>query len=254
MSSNDLPDDLVLSDAQLREVVERASRVDQRPSGISIATLRQIAAELDIDPAALERALDEVVGLPVPGRPLQSWFKRQVTSVGRFLSQLLPREGRLTSSLAIGTALGWLSGYVAVSLQRTVNGFTYSIGGTAFLDVPIAVFMVILTLANSLARRHEGRLGKYLAETAGLWGAFATAWIVTWGGVSGDLIGWTLGSLTVATIWGIIVVRRRPRLGPPPHLDMVDAHRLPPAKPSHDNEMRRLRIALARLIIPAWVG
>jgi len=160
----------------------------------------------------------------------------------------------LTASLAIGASLGWLSRYVTVGLRRTIDGFTYSTGGAGYIDVPTAIAMVLLTVANSLARRHEGRPGKSLAETVGLWGAFATAWIVTWGGVSGDLIGWTLGSLTVATIWGIIVVRPRTRLGPPPHLDMVDAHRLPPAKPSHDNEVRRVRVALADLILPRWVG
>lgn len=248
MSSQDLPDDFMLSDSQLREVVERASRGDQRPAGVSIAMLRQIAAELEISPVALERALDDVVGLPVHGRPLRNWFKRRATSVCRFLSQLLPREGRFTTSLAIGASLGWLSAAVAESLRMSVGGMTVAKGGGAFIDVPIAIAMILLTLVNSLARRHDGHLAKYLAETAALWGASMIAWGVTFGQVTSDLTLWTLGCLTFATIWGAVVIRRPSRPGRGSSPLPVDFGRLPVVKSQPDTEVRRIRIGSIGLI------
>jgi len=254
MSSQDLPDDFMLSDSQLREVVERASRADQKPAGISIAMLRQIAAELEIDPVALERALDDVVGLPVHGRPLRNWFTRRTTSICRFLSQLLPREGRFATSVVIGASLGWLSAAVAKSLLISVGGMTVAKGGAAFVDVPIAIAMILLTLVNSLARRHEGRLGKYLAETAAIWGASATAWGVTYGKLSSDLTLWTLGCLASATIWGIMIIRRSSPPGLGSSALPVDLGRLPVVKSKPDNELRRVRIGPAGLIAGVWVG
>ena len=64
MKRERLPDDMVLSEEEVREIVERAARELPASSGITVAELRQIAAELDIDPKALTRALDQVVGLP----------------------------------------------------------------------------------------------------------------------------------------------------------------------------------------------
>lgn len=56
MTHEKSPDDVVLTDAQVREVIERATRDVPRPSGISIAELRQMAGDLYIDPISLERA------------------------------------------------------------------------------------------------------------------------------------------------------------------------------------------------------
>jgi len=243
MSHDGLPDDFMLSDTQLREVIERAARAEPRTSGISITMLRQVAAELEIDPTALARALDEVVGLPVRGRPVRSWFRRQATRAGRFLSQFLPREGRLVASLTLGAAFGWLSGNVAKSIMMTVNGMRIATTGTAFLDVPLAIAIVVLTFANSLARRHEGGLRRYLAETFVLWGGFAAVWSLTSGhGLTDDLLRWTLGGLFVASAWGIAIIRPRPWLGSG-QARLPVAHRRPPAvEPPADTEVRRSRV------------
>ncbi len=95
MKQRQLPDEIVLSDAQVRDVIERATRVVPERNGITVADLRQIATELDIDPRALEAALDHVIGLPVPGRPIRSWFNRQMATLGRFADSFLPQSGRL---------------------------------------------------------------------------------------------------------------------------------------------------------------
>lgn len=255
MSHDGLPDDFILSDAQLREVIERAARAERQSSGISMVMLRQIAAELEIDPIALERALDEVVGLPVRGRPVRSWFRRQATRAGRFLSQLLPREGRLAASLTLGAAFGWLSGYVAKSIMVTVNGMRIATTGTAFLDVPLAIAVVALTFANSLARRHEGGLTRYLVETFSLWGGFAAVWSLTSGhGLTDDLLRWTLGGLFLASVWGIAIIRTRPWLGSGPARLPVGRRRQPGIAPRADTEVRRSRLRPSALVSGIIVG
>ena len=56
----DMSDDLVLSESQLRDIIERAARMSEQ-DGVSIAELRRIAHELDIDPQAVDRALAQVL-------------------------------------------------------------------------------------------------------------------------------------------------------------------------------------------------
>ena len=73
------PQDLILSDTEVRDVIERSLRTEPT-RGITIAELRGIAAGLDIDRRALESALDQVVGLPIARKPIRSWIKRQTTS------------------------------------------------------------------------------------------------------------------------------------------------------------------------------
>src|SRR5688572_12196340 len=133
------PQDLVLSDAELREVIERALRAEPARGGVTIAEVRQIAAELDIDPRALDVALDQVVGLPVAGKPIHSWLKRQMTRLGRLADSFLPRTGRLIGFGMFGAIAGWLNAYLP----------TFSFNPHYL----IAAAMVGLTMANLLSRR-----------------------------------------------------------------------------------------------------
>lgn len=47
MKQRQLPDEIVLSDAQVRDVIERATRVVPERNGITVADLRQIATSRD---------------------------------------------------------------------------------------------------------------------------------------------------------------------------------------------------------------
>ena len=53
-------EDRVVSESQLRDIIERAARMSEQ-DGVSIAELRRIAHELDIDPQAVDRALAQVL-------------------------------------------------------------------------------------------------------------------------------------------------------------------------------------------------
>jgi hypothetical protein len=209
MATQDPDDDFVLSEAQFREVIERATRADLTQDGISVAVLRQVAQELDVDPRALQRALGDVVGVSDARQPVRGWFRRQITNAGRIVDFVLPKRGRLVAGIAVGTFLGWLTAHVAVGLRVVIGETSRSIGSSSFIDVPVFLLLVALTFGNSLSRRLDRRLDRYLAEIATMWGAFAISWSITFGGSTSDLAVTTLASIVVAAVWGWIVIGRR---------------------------------------------
>lgn len=187
------PQDLVLSDAEVRDVIERAVRVDTDRAGVTIAELRQIAAELDIDPHALEVALDQVVGTPIPGKPVRSWLKRQLTKLGRLADAFLPQTGRLIGFAIFGALAGWINAFM----------MTFSIN----VHYPTAAAMIGLTIANLLSRRLDRKLARYVAETLATWMLYAGAWSVTYGGVTDNLVVWFVFWTSQATMLGYILMR-----------------------------------------------
>lgn len=253
MPSDDMPKDLQLTQTQLRDIIERAARAEPRAHGVTVPELRQIAEELDIDPWALEQALHDVVGLPYPGRPIRSWLHRQVTRLGHLCDQILPQRARLGSGILVGGFLGALSALASVSVEFTVDGTTYSRGGAAIMAVPIAVAMILLILANSLSRRLDGRLGRFLAESASMQISSGVSAALVIGSVTDDLVTWTLTMIVGATIWGLLVVRRHHR-GPPLYSVRAPITVPQPTKP-HDPDSRPLAKACwSGLVSPTMLG
>lgn len=238
MKKAQLPDEIVLSEAQVRDVIGRAVRVVPERNGITLSDLRQIAAELDIDPGALEAALDQVIGLPVPGRPIRSWFKRQVATLGRFTDSFLPQSGRLIGSAIFGGIAGWLNAFLMV----------FSLNGHYL----IAAGMIGLTIANLLSRRLDRNFPRYLAETFATWGSYAVLWSITYGQVTQNLVGWFVLWTSLATVFGLLLVRDSSRFGGNPPL-LPDAMQQNAREASGDsNEMRRERHSL-QWLLPALV-
>jgi hypothetical protein len=207
MSKDELPDDLVLNETQFRQVIELATRTTPRSDGVSVAELRQIAQELDIDPESLARALDFVLTRPERKRPIGSWLSRRTMRLGLALSGVLPRRGRLIAGGLVGGFLGWVSAHVATGLQEVVNGIMVMRGSGAFMDIPIAILLILLTIANSFAHRVDGRRGRFIAETVACWGTFAVAWCITHGAVTADLIRFVVACLSLFCLGGWFVVR-----------------------------------------------
>ena len=226
MNEPQRPDEIMLSDAQVRDVIERATRVVPERTGITVADLRQIAAELDIDPRAFEAALDQVVGLPEPGRPIRSWFKRHIATLGRFTDSFLPQSGRLIGSAIFGGVAGWLNAFLMI----------FSLNG----HLPIAAAMVGLTVANLLSRRLDRDFPRYLAETFATWGAYAALWSITYGHVTQNLVSWIVVWTSLATAFGFLFVRDSSHRGGKPPLLPDVTH--PGTKETGDpKEMRSLR-------------
>ena len=206
MSRDDLPEDLVLNETEFRQIIELATRTTPHSHGVSIAELRQIAQELDIDPESLARALDVVLARPERARPIRSWLNRRTTQIGLTLSGVLPRRGRLIAGGLVGGFLGWVSAHVATGLREVINGLVVMRGSAAFIDIPIASLLILLTIANSLVHRVDRRRDRFLAETVACWGTFAVAWCITHGGVSADLVRSVIACLSLFGLWGWLVV------------------------------------------------
>ena len=187
------PQEMKLSDAEVRDVIERAVRTQPQRSNLTVAELREIAAELDIDPHALELALDQVVGLPIPGKPIRSWIKRQMTKIGRLTDAFLPQTGRIAGFAIFGAVAGWLNSFMA----------TLSIN----VHYPVALAMVGLTIANLLSRRLDQKLRRFITETLVTWLLYATAWAITYGGVTDNLVVWLVFWTSQFTMLGYILMR-----------------------------------------------
>jgi hypothetical protein len=187
------PQDLLLSDAELRDVIERALRAEPKRGGVTIAELKEIAAELEIDPSALDRALDQVIGLPVPGKPIRSWLKRQMTRLGRLADSFLPQTGRLIGFGMFGAIAGWLNAFLP----------TFSFNP----HYPIAAAMVGLTIANLLSRRLDQKLARFISETIATWILYGAAWSLTYGGVNDRIVVWVIFWASQACMLGYILMR-----------------------------------------------
>ena len=230
MKKRELSDEIVLTDAEARDVIERAVRVLPERDGITVADLREIAAELDIDPRALEAALDQVIGLPVPGHPVRSWLKRHAAKLGRVTDSILPQNGRLIGSAIFGGIAGWLNAFLMVF---SVNGH-YS----------IATAMVGVTVANLLSRRLDRNYPRYLAETFATWGAYGALWSITYGHVTPNLIAWLVLWTSLATVMGFFLVRDSSRSGGAPHFLSEAIQQGAESESSHAKEMCRSRYSM----------
>jgi hypothetical protein len=199
MARDDAPDDVRLTDAQLRDVIERATRIHAQPDGVTLTELRHIARELDIDPAALALALKDVLdGLPGqrPASSPRSWLSK----LGAFADGLLPRRARLAVFAFLAASLGWLTAVAGAALRESARD-------TSFVDVTVVIALLGLTLVNSLSRSVRGRWAWYFAETMAIWSAFALGWSLTRGKVTDDLLSLVLYSVSAFGIWGWLLMR-----------------------------------------------
>lgn len=152
-----------------------------------------MAHELEIDPASLERALDEVISLPVAGQPVRNWCRRQLTKLGHLVDPFLPSKGRLVGGAVFGSLAGWLNAFL----------MTFAING----HYSVATAMVGLTFANLLSRRLDRSLARFLGETYATWAAYAAFWAGTHGVVTENLVLWVGLWASVSTVAGWLLMR-----------------------------------------------
>ncbi len=220
MSKSEIPDDAMLTEAQFREVIDRATRAELRDPGVTIDVVRQVAAELNIDEHQLERALRVVLAPPdadrIPAPPLRG------SAIGRALNDILPRRGRALVFAVIGAALGWFSAHI---------GNTLDTGAMGFVDVPIGIGLILLGLANSVNRRGDGRVRSFILESVATWTAFDIAWSVAHGRITGDVLTYFASSLIGASLWGWLFVRRGGPGAPSARSETAG----PASKPAHES-------------------
>jgi hypothetical protein len=225
MSQDELPEDLVLTESQLREVIERAARISDRSEGISLIELREIARELDIEDDALFTALRAVLAGHDSPRSRRTPLGSLLIRLGQAVDWVLPRRHRWLAGAILGGTLGWYTEYASA-------------------DVPVAIALIVLTLANSLSRRLTGRRARFLAETIATWIAFAAVWSSTYGQVTDDLLRGVLVCLTGFGIWAWLVIRPRRNKGQALERARSGETTLPRPRPDPGNETAlRLRAA-----------
>jgi hypothetical protein len=230
-----MPDDMLLSEAQMRDIIERASRELPASTGITVAELRQIAAELDIDAKSLERAFDEVVGLPIADQPVRTWIRRKLTTLGRLVDPFLPKKGRFVAGALFGGLAGWLNAFL---MGFSLNG-----------HYPIACAMIGITLANLLSRRLDRDRSRYVAETLAMWGLYGASWALTYGDVTGNLVQWVLLWTSLALLGGWRLLRAPSGGNDQPPLVPLSADKSTRAPADDPGAMPRNRIHRARI---AW--
>ena len=207
MGADHLPDDFTLSEAQFRKIIELAARLPAPRDGVTLTQLRQIAAELDIDPEALAGALSAVLATTPDRRFPRRWWSSQALRIGLAMDRFLPGKWRLATLATLGGFLGWLDAVVGLGMRRVVSGMTIMTGSTSYLVIAIAVFLSCLTLANSFSRRLNGGRRRYLVETAVTWGSLALAWALTHGSATDDLLRFLAWSLAGSALWGWWIIR-----------------------------------------------
>jgi hypothetical protein len=204
MTDREIPKDLVLTESQFREVIERATRAEAREPGITVEALRQVAVEAEIDEEKLESALRAVLEAKTPADLATPPSGRR--SLGEILGDILPRHGRAVVFALIGGWLGWFSAHI---------GNTLNSGAMGFVDVPIGLGLIAISLANSVNRRVDGSVRRFIMESVATWAAFDIAWSITHGRVTDDILTYLLSCVVGASVWGWLFVRRSGRNDPP---------------------------------------
>ncbi|MGH7467155.1 MAG: hypothetical protein ACRENP_04130 [Longimicrobiales bacterium] len=160
------PEDRRLSEAQVRQIIERAVALDARDI-LSVRELRSIADEIGISSRALSLALHEV---------LAAEKGSDAARVHGWLSSFGPRI-RLSWMAVAGAT--W--GSITAMLDARVND-------ASLIDLPSVMVLICVSLAlpllSTLRHYHATLPGKLVA----LWLAYMAGWAITHGDVTSDLV------------------------------------------------------------------
>ena len=194
------PDDsLGLTEEEFRKVIERAELISSGRDRISLAELRTIAADLDIEGSALERALAEVL--------------KETAVASRDETMLAESRPILRRRLALGAVAGALLGVgsslMGLAERMVIAGIEMVLSSTAWVDVPVAIVLGLLSLFALLRSRSNGSLRSYCGEVTTLWLTFFFGWSLIRMGSPGDLLAFLVTGLSVSLAIGFLVLRDR---------------------------------------------
>src|SRR5690554_4060577 len=148
MKKDDLSDGLRLTEAQVRKAIELAAREPPESAGLSLAQLREIAGELDIDEAALTKAVRQILAdETLTATPPGGGTGAPAPGTSRFL------VGRAIALGSFAAALGVFTTYIeSGALDGLLNRTTVP-GSGAFIDMPVALLLIVVTIVAAGARR-----------------------------------------------------------------------------------------------------
>jgi hypothetical protein len=198
MSKDERLDEIELTDDQIREVIERATRISTDLDRISFKELRAIANELGIDSVSLERALSEVMVADVPrSRPEGAESKTGFWTRG-------PR------ALLSGSA-GWVVGLIHAQLgwvaTTAVGGATVELGSSGRVDGMVTMALAAASLTSLISNRKGARLNRYLVEVSTIWSGYYVAWVILRGTPSAPINLFASAGLAISMAVGAIALR-----------------------------------------------
>ena len=196
MEKDSTPDEVRLTEEQVREVIERAARLPARRDMVSVSELRQIAAELDVDPDALDQALAGVLAA------------ENVPATKGGLARKL-RGGLAGGILGAGSAL------IGAALNYFFNDIIVTMTSSLFVDTSVTLALVWLTLSALRHNRRDGRFRDYLLEVGTLWATFVGTWSLVHGGMGSDVNALGTIGITLSVVVGLVALRPKlpPRIG-----------------------------------------
>ncbi len=147
-----------LNDDELQRVIARAIEIDARGEQ-ELTRLRDLAAQLNISPAAMDQALAEVARA------------KDVAAIAATMHTSAPKRSRLRGWLAAATVgIGSLSGYAAGTDYQPPGGDSL----TEFTVITLIGFCTSLAWLYRKDARPWGLFGRM----AVLWGSYGYGWAV----------------------------------------------------------------------------
>ena len=180
--------DLVLAEADVAEILERAVKLDgARDGNVSIEQLREAALEVGVSPTAFDEALEEFTRVSrAPEKPAPIDVTRP-----RFFSQI-----RTAVAVASGLLLGILGGGLA-SLENSEE------------IVALAALIVVGgSLRLVLSHRKDRSIMAYVMDTFWLWTSFGVGVTVASWYIGEDSIVYTVMAIVIASVVGALFVKR----------------------------------------------
>ncbi len=192
--------DLVLAEADVAEILERAVKLDgARDGNVSIEQLREAALEVGVSPTAFDEALDEFTHASrVPEVPAPADVTRP-----RFFSQI-----RTAVAVTFGLLMGTLAGVLA-----TANSAEDIIALAALIIVGGSLRLV-------LSHRKDRSILAYVLDTFWLWTSFGVGVTVGSFYIGEESIVYTIMAIVIASVVGALFVRQgeKPGKDAPPTL------------------------------------
>jgi len=180
--------DLVLAEADVAEILERAVKLDgARDGNVSVEQLREAALEVGVSATAFDEALEEFTRVSrVPEMPPPIEVTRP-----RFFAQI-----RTAVAVAFGVAMGTLAGGLA------------SFNNAEEIVALAALIVVGGSLRLVLSHRKERSIMAYVMDTFWLWTSFGVGVTAASNYIGGESIVYTIMAIVIASVVGAWFVKR----------------------------------------------
>jgi hypothetical protein len=195
--------DALLSEAEVRQVLQRAARLEAGGS-LSVAELTRVAQEAGFSPETVAIAIRDVLeALDLSQAPSQAASAPIEHGATSKRLRKLASWPRLLLSALVGGSIGFFSRFTS----------TQPYGDDSALFAVLV--LVVATLFRAVHHRRDGDHEAFQLEVAGIWAGFTAGWSLAHGAVWGDLLFTTSLIWLVSAILGALIILFRLRRAEP---------------------------------------